>query len=112
MELLLGVAIVLLLILVPVFVGWPVFRREPEGGREGERADAERADAERADAELAELEARKDAKYREIRDAEADRAAGKLSDEDFRRTDRELRHEAIEILKRIDRLRESAGRAV
>jgi hypothetical protein len=102
MELLLGVAIVLLLILVPVFVGWPVFRREPEAGEEGERADAE----------LAELEARKDAKYREIRDAEADWAAGKLSDEDFRRIDRELRHEAIEILKRIDRLRESAGRSV
>jgi hypothetical protein len=104
-ELLLGVAIVLLLILVPVFVGWPVVRREPEGGEEGGRADVERADA-----ELAELEVRKEAKYREIRDAEADRAAGKLSDEDFRRIDRELRHEAIEILKRIDRLRESAGR--
>jgi hypothetical protein len=102
MELLLGAAIVLLLVLVPVFVGWPVFRREEGGGEEGDRAEAE----------LAELEARKDAKYREIRDAEADRAAGKLSDEDFRRIDRELRREAIEILKRIDRLRERAGPSV
>ncbi len=57
-----------------------------------------------AEAERAELEARKEAKYREIRDAEADRASGKLTDEDFRRIDRELRGEAIEILKRIDRL--------
>jgi hypothetical protein len=45
------------------------------------------------------------AKYQQIRDAETDRAAGKLSEEDFQRLDRELRAEAIEILKRIDRLR-------
>jgi hypothetical protein len=102
MELLLGAAIVLLLILVPVFVGWPVFRRERGTGGE----------ADSGDAELAELEARKDAKYREIRDAEADRASGKLSEEDFRRLDRELRREAIDILKQIDRLREHAGRSV
>lgn len=103
MELLLGAAIVLLLVLVPVFVGWPVFRRERGRGEE---------EVDRADAELAELEARKDAKYREIRDAEADRASGKLTDEDFQRLDRELRREAIEILKRIDRLREPAGPSV
>ena len=68
-------------------------------------------EVDRADAELAELEARKDAKYREIRDAEADRA-GKLTDEDFQPLDRELRREAIEILKRIDRLRKPAGPSV
>jgi len=56
-------------------------------------------------AELAELEARKEAKYRQIRDAETDHASGKLSDEDFKHLDRELRGEAIDILKRIDRLR-------
>jgi hypothetical protein len=55
--------------------------------------------------ELAELEARKQAIYRQIRDAEADHAAGKLSDADFRALDGELRAEAIELLKRIDRLR-------
>jgi hypothetical protein len=58
-------------------------------------------------AELADLEARKRAKYRQIRDAEADHASGKLSDEDFRRLDAELRAEAVEILKKIDRLRPS-----
>jgi hypothetical protein len=60
-------------------------------------------------AELADLEARKRAKYRQIRDAETDRASGKLTEEDYQRLDRELRAEAIEILKKIDRLRPSDG---
>jgi cytochrome c-type biogenesis protein CcmF len=46
------------------------------------------------------LEALKEAKYREIRDAELDHAAGKLSDEDFALLDAELRSEAVEILER------------
>ncbi|MGN6215490.1 MAG: cytochrome c-type biogenesis CcmF C-terminal domain-containing protein, partial [Solirubrobacterales bacterium] len=45
-----------------------------------------------------EADARKEAKYREIRDAELDHAAGKLSDEDFAVVDAELRREALEIL--------------
>ena len=53
-------------------------------------------------AERSELEAAKEAKYREIRDAELDRQMGKLSDEDHRAIDRELREEAIEILRRLD----------
>jgi cytochrome c-type biogenesis protein CcmF len=48
-----------------------------------------------------ELEALKEAKYREIRDAELDHAAGKLSDEDFAILDAELRREAVEILDRV-----------
>jgi cytochrome c-type biogenesis protein CcmF len=47
-----------------------------------------------------ELEALKEAKYREIRDAELDHAAGKLSDEDYAILDAELRREAVEILDR------------
>jgi cytochrome c-type biogenesis protein CcmF len=47
-----------------------------------------------------ELEALKEAKYREIRDAELDHAAGKLSDEDFALLDAELRKEAVAILDR------------
>jgi cytochrome c-type biogenesis protein CcmF len=46
------------------------------------------------------LEALKEAKYREIRDAELDHAAGKLSDEDFELLDTELRREAVSILER------------
>jgi type II secretory pathway component PulM len=51
-----------------------------------------------------ELQAAKEAKYREIRDAELDREMGKLSREDWRTVDRELRAEAIEILQKLDRL--------
>jgi hypothetical protein len=69
-----------------------------------DRAPAQRDDP--AVAELADLEARKAAKYRQIRDAEADRTAGKLTEEDYQRLDRELRAEAIDILKRIDRLQQ------
>jgi hypothetical protein len=90
MEFLLAVAIV---VLVAWFVTAPLRRRQS--------AEPEDPTA----AELADLEARKQAKYRQIRDAEADHASGKLSDEDFRRLDGELRSEAIGILKRIDRLR-------
>ncbi|HEY5941723.1 MAG TPA: cytochrome c-type biogenesis CcmF C-terminal domain-containing protein [Solirubrobacterales bacterium] len=49
-----------------------------------------------------EADAWKEAKYREIRDAELDHAAGKLSDEDFAAVDAELRREALEILDRTD----------
>jgi hypothetical protein len=58
---------------------------------------------------LAELEARKQAKYREIRDTELDHAQGKIGDEDFARQDAELRREAIEILKQLDRSNGDAG---
>jgi hypothetical protein len=53
---------------------------------------------------LEELRAAKEAKYREIRDAELDHQMGKLSQEDWRSVDRDLRGEAIEILRRLDRL--------
>lgn len=52
--------------------------------------------------ELLELEAERDAKYREIRDAELDHQTGKLSDEDFTAIDSTLRNEAMEILRRLD----------
>ena len=69
-----------------------------------DRAPTQRDDP--AVAELADLESRKAAKYRQIRDAEADRTAGKLTEADYQRLDRELRAEAIDILKRIDRLQQ------
>jgi cytochrome c-type biogenesis protein CcmF len=49
-----------------------------------------------------ETDALKEAKYREIRDAELDHASGKLSDEDFALLDAELRREAVEILDRVE----------
>jgi hypothetical protein len=54
--------------------------------------------------ERAELEAVKEAKYREIRDAELDYRTGKLSYEDWRRLDSSLRREAILLLRRLDAL--------
>ena len=50
----------------------------------------------------AELEAARDAKFREIRDAELDYRTGKLSPEDYQAIDSELRAEAIEILDRLE----------
>jgi hypothetical protein len=50
------------------------------------------------------LEAAKEGKYREIRDAELDFRMGKLSEADWRALDSELRAQAIEILKQLDRL--------
>lgn len=92
MEVLFGV---LLLALVAGFVLRPLWRQESKEGGGG-------------DPQIADLEARKEVKYREIRDTELDHAAGKLSDEDFRRQDAELRAEAVEILKRLDELRAEA----
>ena len=43
----------------------------------------------------------KEAKYREIRDAELDHASGKLSDQDYAILDAELRKEAVEILDAV-----------
>jgi len=55
----------------------------------------------------AELEAERDAKYREIRDAELDYRTGKLSDEHWHSLDSGLRAEAVEILRRLDALDDS-----
>jgi hypothetical protein len=85
---LLVIAVVLAIIVVVVSA--PLrSRRAPEQGEDAARA---------------ELEAARDAKYREIRDAELDHRTGKLSKADWRALDRTLRAEAIEILRRLDEL--------
>jgi hypothetical protein len=66
------------------------------------RSGAERERGE--DDNRAALEAAKEAKYREIRDSELDYRMGKLSEEDWRAGDRELRAQAIEILRELDAL--------
>ena len=50
------------------------------------------------------LEAAKESKYREIRDAELDYRMGKISESDWKSLDAELRAQAIEILRELDRL--------
>jgi hypothetical protein len=89
-----GLAIIVLVALVAMVVLVPL-------SRPGE---VERRDA----ARRAELEAAKEAKYREIRDAEMDHRMGKLSEQDWRATDRELRGEAVGILRELDKLGGSA----
>jgi hypothetical protein len=85
-----GLALILLAAVVAAVVAGPLARRgEPERLEH---------------ARLEELRAAKEAKYREIRDAELDREMGKLSQEDWRAVDRELRGEAIDILRELDRL--------
>jgi type II secretory pathway component PulM len=70
---------------------------------------ARRADDVAEGGERAELEAARDAKYREIRDAELDYRTGKLSEADWRALDRSLRAEAVGILRRLDDLPTSEG---
>lgn len=52
--------------------------------------------------QVEELEAAREAKYREIRDADLDHRTGKLSDEDYEGLDQALRGEAMEILRALD----------
>jgi hypothetical protein len=89
-DVLAAVIVIVLLALVVLVVSAPL--RRGTGAAEGER-DAAR---------LADLEAAKEAKYREIRDAELDYRTGKLSEADWRSIDRELRAEAMELLRAID----------
>jgi hypothetical protein len=82
------------LVVVVLFVSAPLrrsVRRDPESS-----------------SELAELEAARDAKYRELLDAELDHRTGKLSDGDYNELDRSLRAEAIEIIDSIDHEREAS----
>ena len=83
-------ALVVLALLVAAVLSVPLRRRGEEERREETR--------------LGELRAAKEAKYREIRDAELDHQMGKLSRDDWRAVDRDLRNEAIEILRQLDGL--------
>ena len=91
-----GLALILLVAVVAIVVIRPLVYREDDTATVG--------------AARAELEAAKEAKYREIRDAELDLQMGKLSAADHRAIDRELRAEAIEILRRLDELEGQAPR--
>ena len=81
----------ILLALVVLFVSSPFWSR--------------RMASETEDPEIAALEAARESKYREIRDAEMDRESGKLSEDDFRELDAELRREAVGILDRLETLK-------
>jgi hypothetical protein len=85
------VAVILALVLVAVVlfvISAPLRAAGDEGAREPTDPPPERGD----------LEAAREAKYREIRDAELDLRTGKLSREDYESIDGTLRAEALEIL--------------
>jgi hypothetical protein len=82
--------ILVVLALVVLFVSAPLRKRSSDEATES--------------ADRAELDAAREAKYREIRDAELDYRTGKLSEADWRGLDRGLRAEAVEILRRLDEL--------
>ena len=112
MDLLIALLTVVL-VTAAVFVISAPLRRERSGATAGAPSGDGRAaagdDADGAAAERAELEAEREAKYREIRDAELDFRTGKLSPEDYRAVDGQLRAEAVAILDRLERLAESGG---
>jgi hypothetical protein len=85
-------AVLVILALVAWFVSGPLRQQRAE-------AEAE------ANPELETLEAAKEAKYREIREAELDYRTGKLSEADYRRIDATLRAEAMDLLKQEDELK-------
>jgi hypothetical protein len=73
---------------VVAVVAAPLVRRSDGGGRDAPRRRA--------------IEAARDAKYRELLDAELDYRTGKLSEHDYRDVDDQLRVEASELLGRLD----------
>lgn len=80
---------VLMLVLVVVSLAWPLLHG---------------VDEREIDAERRELEDAKESKYREIKDAELEFKAGRLTQEQWSSTDDELRREAMLILRKIDTL--------
>jgi hypothetical protein len=102
-----AILIVALLGAVALVVSAPL-RASRGAGDGGEHAPENSASAtigERARArERDELQSAREAKYREIRDAELDYRTGKLSRADYDAIDGELRAEALEILNRLARL--------
>jgi hypothetical protein len=99
------------LTLVSLFVTRPLWPGSTVGSSgESEPRPASRADGD-SDLEpthdaVADLEVAREAKYREIRDAELDRRTGKLSEEDYEAIDSSLRAEAVEILNALDETHE------
>lgn len=100
-----AILVALLFGVVVFVVGAPL--RRSRHGEPSAAAGAPAAESSRRDSVLAQeiahddLESAREAKYREIRDAEMDFRTGKLSREDYEAIDVQLRAEALEILNRL-----------
>jgi hypothetical protein len=82
--------VLVVLLAVAVIVAWPLYR-------------AARPTPPASEADVEALEAAKEAKLREIRDAELDYRTGKLSEADWRAVDGQLRAEAADLIHQLDR---------
>lgn len=82
----------LLLAAVIAVIASPLLRRRSTAAQAAESVDR------------AELQSAREAKYREIRDAELDYRTGKLSREDYEAVDSSLRAEALVILDGLEAL--------
>jgi hypothetical protein len=110
MNLLVVVLIAVVIAVVVAVVTAPLRSRSPapdaaapaDPAAPGPAATRSGASAAEREAARAELEAEREAKYREIRDAELDFRTGKLSPQDYEGLDATLRAEAVEILRRLD----------
>jgi hypothetical protein len=102
-EILIAILAGVLLAVVFVVISAPL-RTARSAASEGAPIEDERArqSAARGGYERDELEAARETKYREIRDAELDLRTGKLSREDYEAIDSGLRAEALELLNRLE----------
>ena len=109
MDVLIVILIAVLIGAVVLVVGGPLRAAQASRLREeGEPAGQEEApEGERLRHD--DLEAAREAKYREIRDAELDYRTGKLSAEDYQTVVADLRAEALTILDSIERPDEAGG---
>jgi hypothetical protein len=96
------VIVFVLLVGVVLIVSEPL--RRPRGSEVNDSGEGAEAGSYGKVDERLDLEAARDAKYREIRDAELDHQTGKLSDEDFQAIDSSLRAEAVELLRQLEDL--------
>jgi hypothetical protein len=80
-------AFMVLLALVVMWISAPLRRPIPDAGEPRD---------------LGALEAERDSRLAAVRDAELDRATGKLSDDDHRALDAQLRSEALAALRDLD----------
>jgi hypothetical protein len=90
-----------LLGLVVLVVGAPLRASRRARAQEAPAAGQPPPDGEAQAVAHMDLDAEREAKYREIRDAELDYRTGKLSVEDYDAIDAQLRAEALEILNRV-----------
>ena len=105
MTLLVAILTLLLVAVVVLVISGPL--RAPRGTPDQAGATPPGGPADpRRELERDELEAAREAKYREIRDAELDYRTGKLSQADYEAIDADLRAEAIDILDRLEPLGE------